>query len=439
MKKFKKLFAALMAAAMMMALCVVGASAEDEYVPVSEALTFTELKKLADDGNLYFTYGQDVTSPKEMSVKENANGSLSFSGVINTWSGETKGFTAYTLTQTLAENKANSYEYGTFAQNGKLYTKNVQTTTPTSTEPTSDPTEETKAAVNITKTVDINDNIANGTVPDGTEFKFKVTPVDAANSPALATNNTITINKADFKGGTTATVAIDLSSLESATYGHGVYKYTVEEDTAPTNWENTSTNKKYTLIVNKDNTGAIVNAKLLADGAEATDSNKKDAAEFTNKYTETLSLDIKKEVPEESLVKDDNFEISVKFDQDVTVKVDNENVEFKAGVAKTYPITKDQTISITGIPAGVKYTIEETKDKDAKSTSWKVDEDGTVTTDKPTDKALLKNTTVTITNNFDKSETGLATRIAPFVAMAVLAGGAVAAYFVVARKRQENE
>ena len=436
MRKFRKLFAAIMAAAVMMALCVVGASAEDEFVPVNETLTFNELKSLADDGNLFFTYGSSVTSPEKMSVKENDNGSLTFSGVTNTWSGQTAGFTAYTLTQTLAENKRLGYEYGTFSQNGKLYTKEVQTTTPSSTEPIQ---EDPKAAVNITKTVDINDNIANGTVPDGTEFKFKVIPVDASNSPALATNNTITINKADFKGGKTATVAIDLSNLENKNYGHGVYKYTVEEDTAPTNWENTSTTKKYTLIVNKDNTGAIVSAKLLAENADPTDANKKDVAEFTNKYTETLSLDIKKEVPEESLVEDGNFEITVAFDQDVNVKVDNKDVDFKADTPITYTIKKGQTISITGIPAGVKYTIKETNNKDAKSTSWEVKEGNDVTNAQPDGKALLKNTTVTITNNFDQSETGLATRIAPFVAMAVLAGGAVAAYFVVARKRQVNE
>ncbi|MBQ8470129.1 MAG: hypothetical protein IJ547_06015, partial [Clostridia bacterium] len=102
-------------------------------------------------------------------------------------------------------------------------------------------------------------------------------------------------------------------------------------------------------------------------------------------------------------------------------------------------LKKGETLTFASLPAGIKYSIEETNANGAKKTTWKVDNIELADAEKISDRTLADNDAVVVTNTFDQSETGLATRIAPFVAMAVLAGGAVAAYFVVARKRQENE
>lgn len=300
--------------------------------------------------------------------------------------------------------------------------------------------------------VTINKNVKSAVAASNT-FTFKVEQNTATETANL---NTVTIDEVTVTASNTApgSADINLSKFETNDVPLGFYTYTVSENT-PSDTRFTKDDKTYTLNVNKykDASGNIVvEAKLLESGS----TDKKDAVTFTNTFTDKKGLSVTKAVNDKAYENaDEAYSITVTLtkadDDDVntlpptinatkgtsTVTVGGTVADNGKSATYTFSLKNGETLTLNDIPSGLSYTVTENGVDELKAKNKYFTE---VSYTNETGTINDQNISATVTNTYkSKVDTGVLTRIMPFVAMIVAAGAAAAAYFVIARKRRAED
>ena len=231
---------------------------------------------------------------------------------------------------------------------------------------------------------------------------------------------------------------------------YGVYHYTVTE-TSPTNekgWEVGGETYTLNVYVHNNEQGEKVKEFTLANNS----GEKSGTAAFTNTYTTTTNLTIKKNVTDDSKIEDPNQTYSftvtlenvapntIATDANFTWKGDKNSNGTITGTNGTVTLKNGETATISDLPAGTKVTVSETttgnfttKNKVTAYTKNDAEKDGA-----STDQFILQNdgiNAVEFTNTYKTvTVTGVVTNIAPYITMVVVAGAAIAVY-VVLKKR----
>lgn len=276
----------------------------------------------------------------------------------------------------------------------------------------------------------------------------------------------------------TFTESIDLTRFTTP----GVYTYTVTEvargttDTAVTDENKTSTSDdgkttwtydtaKYIMRVyakrdtNDKVTQTVTLRKLDANGNETGD--KLETATFENTLTKVSDLTIGKTVTNgEYAPADEKYTFHVSFDEGslntkpaggyvYTIYKADGSVASENNVyddAKGIVLLEKQTAKFTNVPAGTEVIVTETdiaSNVDTVSATKKIGENESVnapevTKANPKTSSTLvdeNGTEIMFTNTYkDVTVTGIVTDNAPYIAMVVLAGAAVAGYIVLKRK-----
>lgn len=314
---------------------------------------------------------------------------------------------------------------------------------PTATEPT------------VNKTVNVADGI---TISDDAVFSVKqVTNADVVAAPAKVDDYTVTIPAASLKANAKVSESLGLAARTKAV---GEYTFEVKE-TAPTDKANTDTYGWTT-----DKTVYYVHVYVAQDGSHSyivtkgTNTikdnkleNKVDSIDFTNTFTKEAGTFTVKKTVENDQYADANtqYSFTATFTKsstsgEVSSFIDKINVAGatdvkKNGNAITFKLKKDETATFTNVPAGVKVDVVEDQATNVKSTKIAITSNGGETVNKDgldSGSVLLgeKANTIAYTNTYqDVTLTGVATKIAPFIAMVAIAGGAVALYIVSRRRR----
>lgn len=313
---------------------------------------------------------------------------------------------------------------------------------PTATEPT------------VNKTVKVADGI---TIADDAVFSVKqVTNADGVAAPATVADYTVSISAASLKANTKVSESLDLAAKTTAV---GEYTFEVKE-TAPADKTGTygwtvdkttyyvhvyvAQNGDHSYIVTKG-TNIIKDNKL---------DNKVDSIDFTNTFTKVAGdFTVTKTVANDQYAdKDTLYSFTATFKESATsgevssfindIKVAGATDKAVSGNAITFKLKKDETATFTNVPAGVKVDVVEAQATNVKSTKIDITSNGgeTMTKDNSRDSGevlLGENAnTIAYTNTYqDVTLTGVATKIAPFIAMVAIAGGAVALYIVSRRRR----
>lgn len=312
---------------------------------------------------------------------------------------------------------------------------------PTATEPT------------VNKTVNVADGI---TISDDAVFSVKqVANADGVAAPAKVDDYTVTIPAASLKANTKVSESLGLATKTTAV---GEYTFEVKE-TAPADKTGTygwtvdkttyyvhvyvAQNGDHSYIVTKG-TNTITDSKL---------DNKVDSIDFTNTFTKEAGTFTVKKTVENDQYADANtqYSFTATFTKsstsgEVSSFIDKINVAGatdvkKNGNAITFKLKKDETATFTNVPAGVKVDVVEDQATNVKSTKIAITSNGGETVNKDgldSGSVLLgeKANTIAYTNTYqDVTLTGVATKIAPFIAMVAIAGGAVALYIVSRRRR----
>lgn len=312
---------------------------------------------------------------------------------------------------------------------------------PTATEP------------QVNKTVNVADGI---TISDDAVFSVKqVTNADGVTAPATVAEYTVSIPAASLKANTKVSESLGLAAKTTAV---GEYTFEVKE-TAPADKTGTygwtvdkttyyvhvyvAQNGDHSYIVTKG-TNTITDSKL---------DNKVDSIDFTNTFTKEAGAFTVKKTVENDQYADANtkYEFKATFTESATsgeaadfvkkIQVAGATDVQVNGSAITFKLKKDETATFTNVPAGVKVDVVEAQAKNVKSTKIAITSNG----GEPVNKGGLDSgsvllgenaNTIAYTNTYqDVTLTGVATKIAPFIAMVAIAGGAVALYIVSRRRR----
>lgn len=292
--------------------------------------------------------------------------------------------------------------------------------------------DETVRKVTINKEVKVP---ANGVaVPQNITYKFRAVQRDQNenNQPKpVAKVQPITAQITSLTDGK-GTVDMDFSSITVP----GVYTFDLTEE-SPTNDANwTVGGESYTVVVLAKNDGT---KSFLIKNAQG---QKLQSADFINKYNkQKADLVISKKVTGDYGDKTKKFEFTITFTKDelngeLPELTTDESVEWtKVGAGKyTFKLTDAQRATIKNVPAGTKYTIEE-KTADNYTKSVVVKANGTVL--QSNYFVGQRENTAEFTNKYDEvTLTGVATNIAPFLALILLAVGGAVAYRTVRKRAQ---
>ena len=312
---------------------------------------------------------------------------------------------------------------------------------PTATEP------------QVNKTVNVADGI---TISDDAVFSVKqVTNADGVTAPATVAEYTVSIPAASLKANTKVSESLGLAAKTTAV---GEYTFEVKE-TAPADKTGTygwtvdkttyyvhvyvAQNGDHSYIVTKG-TNTITDSKL---------DNKVDSIDFTNTFTKEAGTFTVKKTVENDQYADANtlYSFTATFKKSATsgevssfinaIKVAGVTDVQVDGSAITFKLKKDETATFTNVPAGVKVDVVEAQATNVKSTKIAITSNGGTATQKDgldSGEVLLGENanSIVYTNTYkDVTLTGVATKIAPFIAMVAIAGGAVALYIVSRRRR----
>ncbi len=305
-------------------------------------------------------------------------------------------------------------------------------------------------------TITKNVTIAEGVTLDNTTVTFQVKQV--ANADGLTAPATVATYTTDGTVSSTATevnnIVLNLAAKIDDTKP-GEYTFEVSE-TAPTsndNWTIDTTVYLVQVLVKNDKTVTYSVTKKGETPATKTELT------FTNAYKATTDLSVSKAVTSDANVdKDTEYEFTITFTaggdtapvpSKISGKIgDGEATDYTVTDSKaTFKLKKGQTITFSGLPAGLKYTVTETKP--TPSTVEYVDTDVAQTIDgneQTSTKGLASKTnavlgnkganTVGFTNNYKEiSPTGIITHYLPYIAVILLAIVAFA-LFIVSRRRK---
>lgn len=312
---------------------------------------------------------------------------------------------------------------------------------PTTTEP------------QVNKTVNVADGI---TISDDAVFSVKQVPnADGVTAPATVADGTVSISAASLKANTKVSESLGLAAKTTAV---GEYTFEVKE-TAPADKTGTygwtvdkttyyvhvyvAQNGDHSYIVTKG-TNTITDSKL---------DNKVDSIDFTNTFTkEAGAFTVKKTVENDQYADADTlYNFTATFKESSTsgevstfinqIQVADATDKAVSGNAITFKLKKGETATFTNVPAGVKVDVVEAQATNVKSTTIAITSNGGETKTKDgldSGEVLLGENlnSIVYTNTYkDVTLTGVATKIAPFIAMVAIAGGAVALYIVSRRRR----
>lgn len=325
----------------------------------------------------------------------------------------------------------------------------------------------TKAPVQ--KTVKVAEGI---TIPN-TTFTFTATQLtenpDGTKPPATVALTDVTIS---YNGQTSAstdlvkTANFDLTGITEP--GEYVYKVTETEGSA-TGWtyndgvdENNTPVKQYYMqvLVQSDGTRELHMTKG-SSAADTTEANKVSTLAFENTYAKDTSLVISKAVENPTYEKDYEYEFTIQFVKSSTAtslptsftcayqggSQTATSVAVDTDGKATIKLKKNEKITISGIPAGTKYTVTETNANTTKLgvnyKSTKISQvvnggDPTTINGAATEQQVIGENTnsAAFTNSFQAvSPTGIITHYLPYIAIILLAIGAFA-FFVVSRRRR---
>ena len=312
---------------------------------------------------------------------------------------------------------------------------------PTATEP------------QVNKTVNVADGI---TISDDAVFSVKqVTNADGVAAPATVADYTVSIPAASLKANTKVSESLGLAAKTTAV---GEYTFEVKE-TAPADKTGTygwtvdkttyyvhvyvAQNGDHSYIVTKG-TNTITDNKL---------ENKVDSIDFTNTFTKEAGAFTVKKTVENDQYADANtlYSFTATFKESSTsgevssfinaINVAGATDKAVSGNAITFKLKKGETATFTNVPAGVKVDVVEAQATNVDSTKIAITSNGGTATQKDgldSGEVLLGENanSIVYTNTYqDVTLTGVATKIAPFIAMVAIAGGAVALYIVSRRRR----
>ncbi len=237
----------------------------------------------------------------------------------------------------------------------------------------------------------------------------------------------------------------------------GQYMFDVRE-TAPTQGTNWTTvdSTVYLLQVLVDNAGAYKYSVTKKDANVDNANTDKTDLIFKNVYEATAYLIVSKAVTGDDYVPTDTeYEFTVAFTANGDLAKVPEKVSGRIGSADAteYTVTdnkvvvklkKGETITFTGLPAGIKYTVTETTPtvQTYKDTTITQKADGeTVMSDQTATATQIQTlgnkgeNSVAVTNNFTPiAPTGLIMSYLPYISMIALAIAAVALYLVSKRR-----
>jgi hypothetical protein len=312
---------------------------------------------------------------------------------------------------------------------------------PTATEPT------------VNKTVKVADGI---TIADDAVFSVKqVTNADGVAAPATVADYTVSISAASLKANTKVSESLDLAAKTTAV---GEYTFEVKE-TAPADktgtygWTVDKTTYYVHVYVAQNGDHSYIVTKGTNTITDNKFENKVDSIDFTNTFTKEAGAFTVKKTVENDQYADANtqYSFTATFKKSATsgevssfinaIKVAGVTDVQVDGSAITFKLKKDETATFTNVPAGVKVDVVEAQAKNVKSTKIAITSNGGATTNingLDSGEVLLGENanTIAYTNTYqDVTLTGVATKIAPFIAMVAIAGGAVALYIVSRRRR----
>lgn len=312
---------------------------------------------------------------------------------------------------------------------------------PTATEP------------KVNKTVNVADGI---TISDDAVFSVKQVPnADGVAAPATVADDTVSIPAASLKANTKVSESLGLAAKTTAV---GEYTFEVKE-TAPADktgtygWTVDKTTYYVHVYVAQDNSHSYIVTEGTNTITDNKFENKVDSIDFTNTFTkEAGAFTVKKTVENDQYAdKDTLYSFTATFEESATsgevssfindIKVAGATNVKVDGSKITFQLKKDETATFTNVPAGVKVDVVEAQATNVKSTTIAIRSNGGETTNKDgldSGEVLLGENANSIiyTNTYqDVTLTGVATKIAPFIAMVAIAGGAVALYIVSRRRR----
>ena len=315
---------------------------------------------------------------------------------------------------------------------------------PTATEP------------QVYKTVTVADGI---TIKDNITFHVeKADNADGVTAPADVEAYDVEMTAAELNANKNKSFGKSLN-LAAKTTKVGEYTFKVTENTPPAGWTNHSENKTYYVHVYVDKDGnhtyLITTQNTVTEGKL---NGKVDKVEFTNTYVKTDgTFTVSKKVDKGDYTdKDTEYNFKATFTASSTsgnVADFVKNIQLNGAAIPASQIASDGTVTFqlkdgenanfTNVPVGVKVTVEETnRPSNVNSTSITVTSNGK-TSALSGDNVKAENVlvgegtnSVAYTNTYqDVTLTGVATKIAPFIAMVAIAGGAVALYIVSRRRR----
>lgn len=313
---------------------------------------------------------------------------------------------------------------------------------PTATEP------------QVNKTVNVADGI---TISDDAVFSVKqVTNADGVTAPATVADYTVSIPAASLKANTKVSESLGLAAKTTAV---GEYTFEVKE-TAPADktgtygWTVDKTTYYVHVYVAQDNSHSYIVTEGTNTITDNKFENKVDSIDFTNTFTkEAYAFTVKKEVEKDQYADANTlYSFTATFKKSATsgevssfinaIKVAGATDVQVNGSAITFKLKKGETATFTNVPAGVKVDVVEAQATNVKSTKIDITSNGgeTMTKDNSRDSGevlLGENAnSIVYTNTYqDVTLTGVVTKIAPFIAMVAIAGGAVALYIVSRRRR----
>lgn len=307
----------------------------------------------------------------------------------------------------------------------------------------------------VNKTVNVADGV---TISDDAIFSVKqVANADGVAAPAKVDDYTVTIPAASLKANAKVSESLGLAAKTTAV---GEYTFEVKEtaptdkaDTDPYGWTTDKTVYYVHVYVSQDGSHSYIVTKGTNTITDKKLDNKVDSIDFTNNFTKVAGeFKVSKTVENDQYADADTlYSFTATFKESSTsgevstfinqIQVADATDKAVSGNAITFKLKKGETATFTNVPAGVKVDVVEAQATNVKSTTIAISSNGGATTNingLDSGEVLLGENanTIAYTNTYqDVTLTGVATKIAPFIAMVAIAGGAVALYIVSRRRR----
>lgn len=229
----------------------------------------------------------------------------------------------------------------------------------------------------------------------------------------------------------TADITLDITKFSRP----GIYRYVVKETAGNYEGVTYTTEEKYFDVYVTNSAGGGLEIASYTFVSKIDDKQKDDGV-FTNDYSKTNDVKVKKEVTGNQGDKKKDFHFTLKVDGAagelyyVVFSDGRAPITLSAGVAQTITLKHDQSAEIFGLSATDTYTVTEA---DYSEDGYTTTIDGTKTN--TANGTINADKTVTVVN--DKSgtiPTGIIFSVVPYILMMAIAG--IAAFLFFCRKRE---